>query len=99
MKFFHGDSPSRQYEAGQQKGGNFYCAACGANAHRVHDLNYVFCCPHVSLEDRQQLVFKGPHGKANYLGNSNKPFHGLTKPNLINLRRREKERIRGSLEG
>ena len=28
MRFFHGDSPSRQYEAGQLKGGNFYCAVC-----------------------------------------------------------------------
>ena len=35
MTFFHGDSPTRQYEAGQQKGGNYYCAICGANAHRV----------------------------------------------------------------
>ena len=71
MRFFHGDSPSRQYEAGQQKGGNFYCAVCGANAHRVHELDYVFRCPHVSLEDRQQLVLKGPHGKANSLAKSN----------------------------
>lgn len=39
MRFFHGDSPSRQYEAGQQKGGNFYCAVCGANAHRVYELD------------------------------------------------------------
>ena len=50
-----------------------------ANTHRVHELDYVFRCPHVSLEDRQQLVFKGPHGKANSLAKSNKPFHGLTK--------------------
>ncbi len=36
MRFFHGDSPSCQYKVGKQKGGNFYCAVCGANAHRVH---------------------------------------------------------------
>ncbi len=24
MQFFHGDSPARQLESGQQKGGNFY---------------------------------------------------------------------------
>ena len=83
MRFFHGDSPSRQYEAGQQKGGNFYCAVCGANAHRVHELDYVFHCPHISLEDRQQLVLKGPLGKANSLAMSNKPFQGLTKNSLI----------------
>ena len=83
MTFFHGDSPSRQYEAGQQKGGNFYCAVCGASAHRVYEVDYVFRCPHISLKDRQQLVLKGPYGKANSLAKSNKPFQGLTKSNLI----------------
>jgi hypothetical protein len=83
MRFFHGDSPSRQYEAGQQKGGNYYCALCGANAHRVYELDYAFRCPHISLDDRQQLVFKGPCGKANSLAKSNKPFHRLTKTNLV----------------
>ena len=32
MRFFHGDSPARQFESGQQKGGNYYCSGCGANA-------------------------------------------------------------------
>ncbi|CAB4012213.1 Hypothetical predicted protein [Paramuricea clavata] len=69
-RFFHGYSPSCQYEASQQK-------------------------------DRQQLVFKGPHGKANFLAKSNKPFHGLTKPklNTRSIYKGEKERIRASLEG
>ena len=83
MRFFHGDSPSRQYEAGQQKGGGFYCALCGANAQRVYELDYVFRCPHVSLEDRQQLILRGPCGKANSIAKSNKPLQGLTKQNLI----------------
>ena len=47
MRFFHGDSPSRQYEAGQQKGGKFYCAVCGANAHRVYEFDYMFRCLHI----------------------------------------------------
>ena len=43
MRFFHGDSPSRQYEAGQQRGGGgFYCALSGANAQRVYELDCVF---------------------------------------------------------
>ena len=82
MRFFHGDSPSCQYEAGQQKGGNYYCAICGANAHRVYELNYAFRCPHISLDDRQELVFAGPCGKANSMAKSNKPFHKLTKHDL-----------------
>ena len=38
---------------------------------------------HMSLGDRQQLVLKGPCGKVNSLAKSTKPFHGLTKPNLV----------------
>ena len=83
MRFFHGNSPSRQYEAGQQKGGNYYCAICGANAHRVYELNYAFRCPHISLNDHQELVFAGPCGKANSMAKSNKPFHKLTKHDLV----------------
>ena len=49
----------------------------------MHELDYVFHCPHISLEDRQQLVLKGPLGKANSLAMSNKPFQGLTKNSLI----------------
>ena len=29
LRFFHGDSPARQFESGQQKGGNYYCSSCG----------------------------------------------------------------------
>jgi hypothetical protein len=37
----------------------------------------------MSLGDRQQLVLKGPCGQVYSLAKSNKPFHGLTKPNLV----------------
>jgi hypothetical protein len=40
MRLFHGDSPARQYESGQQKGGHFYCPVCGANAHQVYDIKH-----------------------------------------------------------
>ena len=63
MRFFHGDTPARQYECGQQKGGNYYCAICGASAHRVYEMDYVFRCSHMSLADRQSLVLKGPYGR------------------------------------
>ncbi|CAB3993310.1 Hypothetical predicted protein [Paramuricea clavata] len=81
MRFFHGHSPSRQYEASQQKGGSYHCAVCGANAHRAYELDYVFRCPHMSLGDRQRLVLKGPCGKVNSLPLSKikETFHGLTK--------------------
>ena len=67
MRFFHGDTLARQYECGQQKGGHFYCAICGASANRVYKMDYVFRCPHISLTDRQNLVVKRPYGKKNSL--------------------------------
>ncbi len=42
MRFLHGDTPARQYECGQQKGGKYYCAICGASANRVYELDYSF---------------------------------------------------------
>ena len=49
----------------------------------MYELEYMFRCPHVSLEDRQQLILRGPCGKANSIAKSNKPLQGLTKQNLI----------------
>jgi hypothetical protein len=83
MRFFHGDTPARQYECGQQKGGKYYCAVCGAAANRVYELDYSFCCSHMSLADRQDLVLKGPHGKKNSFEKANKPFQDLSRDQLI----------------
>ena len=32
LRVFKGDTPAAQFEAGQQKGGNYYCFACGIHA-------------------------------------------------------------------
>ena len=32
MRIFKGDKPAAQFEAGQQKGGNFYCFSCPSHA-------------------------------------------------------------------
>jgi len=82
MRFFHGDSPSREFESGQQKGGHYYCSGCGAHADRVYDLAYSFHCTTVSLDDCQKIVLKGPIGKRNSLLQKPKPFTALQKPEL-----------------
>jgi hypothetical protein len=56
MRFFHGDSPARHLESGQQKGGNFYCSGCGAKAQQAYDLDICFSCHYMSWTERQQLV-------------------------------------------
>jgi hypothetical protein len=35
-RFFHGDNPAREVEAGQQKGGHYFCSNCGCHAERVN---------------------------------------------------------------
>ena len=82
MRFFHGDSPSREFESGQQKGGHYYCSGCGAHADRVYELDYCFRCEPVSLEDRQNIVMKGPIGKRNSFLQKPKPFSALTREEL-----------------
>ena len=84
MRFFHGDSPSRSFESGQQKGGHYYCSGCGAHAERGHELDYCFRCAHVSLNDRQEPVLKGPLGKRNSLFQQPKPFGRMKKEELDN---------------
>ena len=59
MRLLHGDSPARHLESGQQKGGNFYCSGCGANAQQAYHLDICFSCHYLSLFDRQQLVLAG----------------------------------------
>ena len=82
MRFFHGDSPARQFECGQQKGGNFYCSGCGARAQTIYEFDYCLHCPYMSFSERQHLVMKGPIGRKNSLAQLNHPLHGLTKEQL-----------------
>ena len=83
MRFFHGDSPARQLESGQQKEGNFYCSGCGANAQQAYHLDICFSCHYLSSSDRQQLVLAGPLGRKNSLAKASKPFQNLRKDELI----------------
>ena len=80
VTFFHSDSPSRQFEGGQQKGGHYYCSGCGVSADRVNELDYSFRCHTISLHDRQKIVMKGCIGKRNSF--LLKPFSGLQKSEL-----------------
>ena len=47
--FFHGDSPARQFECGQQKGGHYYFSVCSVSTKRVFELDYSFCCQYSIL--------------------------------------------------
>ena len=42
MRFFHGDGPAQQFEAGEKKGGHHGCVHCDARSNRFCDLTYCF---------------------------------------------------------
>ena len=51
-RFFKGDAPARQFEAGHQKGGNYVCVACPIHCNLIHDLVHSYSLQNMSLEDR-----------------------------------------------
>ena len=56
MRLFKGDGPSCQVEAGQQKGGNYFCWICRIHCVSSHDFAHAAYRKWLSFEDRQKKV-------------------------------------------
>ena len=56
MRVFKGDSPARQFEAGQQKGGNFFCCSCSIQGNFSANLRYTLQSKSLSLQERINKV-------------------------------------------
>lgn len=56
-RIFSGGGPTRQFEAGHQKGGNYSCLY-GARSKEHQNLEYAFNISNPSLEERVE-IFKG----------------------------------------
>ena len=52
FRFFKGDAPAHQFQAGLQKGGNYVCVACPIHCNLIHDLVHSYSFQNMSLEDR-----------------------------------------------
>ena len=63
VRFFHGDGPQQEFEAGEQKGGNAGCVSCSGDARKYKDLAVSLSRPHLTLSDRLKIVLQGPAGK------------------------------------
>ena len=59
MRFFHGDGPAQQFEAGQHIGGDYFCVGCTVKSCRADDLAYAFRSQHLTITDRQAFVLQG----------------------------------------
>ncbi len=83
LRFFVGDLPGRESEAGQQRGGNNPCP-CGALASRHSDLKYSLQFIPPVIEDQRDIALAGDHESliAKLKKGCLYPFHNLSRKEL-----------------
>ena len=54
MRFFHGDGPATALEAGNQKGGNYFCPSCDVHLCLTDDIAHCYHQKVRSLGEKQQ---------------------------------------------
>lgn len=82
MRFFHDDSPSRSCQCGYQNGGHYLLFWLWSTCRKSSWIGLVLLLRHVSLKDRQDLVFQGPIGKRNPPLQQQKPFSAMKEEEL-----------------
>ena len=63
MRIFKGDKPTAQFEAGQQKGRNFYCFSCSPHAENSSSYVYTHAKLIETISDRINIVKKAELSK------------------------------------
>ena len=82
MRFCHGDNPMRAFEAGQQKGGHYFCSCCGIHCGMTNEIDHALNQSFISLQERQDHILKGTISKRNSLDLKAKPLKDLKKREL-----------------
>ena len=82
MRFFKGDGPSCQFESGQQKGGNYFCWACGIPSYIVKDYAHADR-KNLSLRDRQEKVLISKVSRKRSQQGFTNLYEKLSKPEII----------------
>ena len=84
VRAFKGDHPASQFEAGQQKGGNYACHGCCINSHCIKSIPHSFKCPTINLSDRISKIHATASSKERLKNNTIvKLYHHLDLPALI----------------
>lgn len=84
FRLCHGDSPLRAFEAGKQKGGNYFCSCCGIHCSMADELDHVLNIPITSLQERKEKVLCGTVAKERSCQQHPKPFENRKKSELEN---------------
>ena len=77
MRFFHGDGPATALEAGNQKGGNYFCPSCDVHLRLTDDIAHCYRQKVRSLGEKQHKVLQGTFGRINSLRRKTLPFEKL----------------------
>ena len=84
VRAFKGDHPASQFEAGQQKGGNYACHGCCINSHCIKSIPHSFKCSTINLYDRINKIHATASSKERLKINAIvKLYHHLDLPALI----------------
>ena len=59
MRSFHGYAPAAQLEAGQQKGGHYFCPTCGIHASKCNDIAHSYYMTSLTYQQRFEKVMEG----------------------------------------
>lgn len=78
MRFCHGDMPLRAFECGHQKGGNFFCSACGIHCDMTYHLDHALDITFESLEKKQNVILQGAVAARRSRAKKPKPFKDLS---------------------
>ena len=81
VRVFSGDGPARQFEAGQQRGGNYPCI-CGARAANHGNLAFCYHLKVLDFDDRNKIASSANSLSKLQRGNIN-PFQNLKKQEII----------------
>lgn len=62
MRFFKGDKPAAEFEAGVSCGGNYSCVGCTCHRDRFPDFSHAVSCEPPSLRGIQEVSIAGHFG-------------------------------------
>ena len=83
MRLFKGDGPAVAFEAGNQKGGYYFCPCCDVHACLTDDISHCYQQRIKSIKDIQRKVVKGRFGSKNSLSKQTCPFEKLSSIELL----------------
>ena len=78
MLVSHDDSPAAQLEAGQQKGGHYFCPTCGIHASKCFDIAHAYYLPSFTYQQRFEKVMEGKISHSFSTKRKYKPFQDLS---------------------